>query len=315
MAPLVPNERFPVEKPAVLKASTPGSHPVIRAAWRIGVVLVIASAALFVPRSFIYPLPAIVALGLFAAGFVAYLVRHARFLGTLSRGERALRAGDLAGARAIVAPLVDRYPTFPPVQRLAGLILYPSGDPLSAATMLEAAAKSARDRDLVVTLVAAYAALNKAGDARRAAALRPNDPDVNLALAWAELVALGGDRARGAALAAELPSDTPARAAMAAALQAIAAAHRHEADAVRARLRDAEDRYIFLEGDERAFLGYLGGVALRDLGALDDARTTFTLAMAAAPDTIGEALARRERTHIPSGSGAPSSSSAQPSSD
>ena len=26
----MPNERFPVEKPAVLKASTPGSHPVIR---------------------------------------------------------------------------------------------------------------------------------------------------------------------------------------------------------------------------------------------------------------------------------------------
>jgi hypothetical protein len=136
-----------------------------------------------------------------------------------------------------------------------------------------------------------------------------------LALAWAELVALGGDRARGAALAAELPSDTPARAAMAAALQAIAAAHGHDAGAVRARLRDAEDRYIFLAGDERAFLGYLGGVALRELGALDDARTTFTIAMAAAPDTIGEALARRERTHIPSGSDSPSSSSAQPSSD
>jgi tetratricopeptide (TPR) repeat protein len=315
MAPFVPNEPFPVEKPAVLKASTPGSHPVIRAAWRIGFVLLIASAALFVPRSFIYPLPAILALGLFAVGFAAYLVRHARFLGTLSRGERALRAGDLVGARAIVAPLVDRYPTFPPVQRLAGLILYPSGDPLSAATLLEAAAKSTRDRDLVVTLVAAYAALNKAGDARRAATLRPNDPDVTLALAWAELVALGGDRARGEALAAELSFDTPARAAMAAALQAIAAAHRNEADAVRARLRDAEDRYIFLEADERAFLGYLGGVALRDLGALDEARTTFTRAMAAAPDTIGEALARRERTHIPSGSGAPSSSSAQPSSD
>jgi len=195
------------------------------------------------------------------------------------------------------------------------LILYPSGDPLSAATMLEAAAKSARDRDLVVTLVAAYAALNKAGDARRAAALRPADPDVGLALAWAERVALGGHRVRGAELAAGLASDTPPRAAMAAALQAIAAAYRGDADAVRARLRDAQDRYIFLGDDERAFLGYLGGVALRELGALEDARTTFTLAMAAAPDTIGEALARRERTHLPSGSGAPSSSSAQPSSD
>jgi hypothetical protein len=311
----MPNERFPVEKPAVLKASTPGGHPVIRAVWRIALVLLFASVALFALRSFIYPFPAILAAALFVGGLAAYLVRHARFLGRLSRGERALRAGDLGLARAIVAPLVDRYPTFPPVQRLAGLILYPSGDPLSAATMLEAAAKRSRDRDLVVTLVAAYAALNKVGDARRAAALRPSDPDVVLALAWAELVALGGDRARGADLAAALSSDTPARAAMAAALQAIAAAHRSDADAVRARLRDAEDRYIFLGDDERAFLGYLGGVALRELGALDDARTTFTLAMAAAPDTIGEALARRERTHMPSGSGAPSSSSAQPSSD
>ncbi|HEY8861443.1 MAG TPA: hypothetical protein VIN37_05035 [Candidatus Limnocylindria bacterium] len=304
-----------MEKPAVLKASTPGAHPVIRAVWRMALVLLFASVALFALRSFIYPLPAILAATLFVGGLAAYLVRHARFLGTLSRGERALRAGDLGLARAIVAPLVDRYPTFPPVQRLAGLILYPSGDPLSAATMLEAAAKSARDRDLVVTLVAAYAALNKAGDARRAAALRPSDPDVGLALAWAELVALGGDRARGAELAAGLSSDTPARAAMAAALRAIAAAHGGDADAVRARLRDAEDRYIFLGDDERAFLGYLGGVALRELGALDDARTTFTLAMATAPDTIGEALARRERTHMPSGSEAPSSRSAQPSSD
>jgi tetratricopeptide (TPR) repeat protein len=315
MASGMPNERFPVEKPDVLKASTPGSHPIIRALWRIGFVVLLGSALLFAFRSFIYPFAAILALAIFAAGLAPYLIRHVRFLGRLSRGEQALRAGDLAQARAIVAPLVDRYPTFPPVQRLAGLILYPSGDPLSAATMLEAAARSSRDRDLVVTLVAAYAALNKAGDARRAAGLRPDDPDVGLALAWAELVALGGDRARGEALAGTLRSDTPARAAMAAALQAIAAAHRGDADAVRARLRDAEDRYIFLADDERAFLGYLGGVALRELGAIDDARTTFTLAMAAAPDTIGEALARRERTHMPSGSGASSSRSAQPSSD
>jgi len=304
-----------VEKPAVLKASTPGSHPVIRAVWLAAFVLLLVAVGLFALRAFSYPMVALIAAGWFAAGLVAYVIRHVRFLGTLARGEGALRAGDLAGARAIVAPLVDRYPAFPPVQRLAGLILYPSGDPLSAAALLEAAAKSTRDRDVVVTLVAAYAALNKAGDARRAAALRPNDPDVGLALAWAELVALGGDRARGAALAAALTSDSPSRAAMAATLQAIAAAHRHDADAVRARLRDAEDRYVLLADDERAFLGYLGGVALRELGALEDARTTFTLAMEAAPDTIGEALARRERSHIPSGSDAPSSSSDQPSSD
>jgi hypothetical protein len=304
-----------VEKPAVLKASTPGSHPLIRLVWLVGYALVLGAVGLMVLGAPAFRIVAIVAAGLFAAGIVAYLIRHASYLGTLSRGARALRAGDLATARKIVAPLVDRYPAFWPVQRLAGLILYPSGDPLSTATLLESAAKHAHDRELVVTLVAAYAALNKAGDARRAAAMRPSDPDVALALAWAELVALGGDRARGAALAAALPSDSPSRAAMAATLQAIVAAHRHDADAVRVRLAEAEDRYVVLADDERAFVGYLGGVALRELGAVDDARATFTLAMDAAPDTIGEALARRERTHLPSGSGSPASSSDQPSSD
>jgi tetratricopeptide (TPR) repeat protein len=304
-----------VEKPAVLKASTPGSHPAIRAAWVAAIVLLLAAAILFVLRSFLYPAAAIGALGLLLGGLVAYVLRHARFLDRLARAERALRAGDLVAARAVVAPLLDRYPTFPAVQRMAGLVLYPSGDPLSAATLLESAVRTMRDRDLVVTLVAAYAALSKAGGARRAAAMRPGDPDVRLALAWAELVALGGDRARGAELAGTAGAESPARAAMAAALQAIAAAQRGDAASVRERLRDAEDRYIFLEPDERAFLGYLGGVALRELGALDDARATFTIAMEAAPDTIGEALARRERSHMPSGSGSPSSESAQPSSD
>lgn len=310
----MPFEAFPVEKPAVLKASRPGSHPLIKAVWLLGYVLLLAGVGLMVAGADpTFRIVALIAAACFGAGVVAYVIRHARFLGTLSRGERALRAGDLAAARAVVAPLMDRYPAFPPVQRLAGLILYPSGDPLSAATLLEAAAKSGHDRDIVVTLVAAYAALNKAGDARRAAALRPTDPDVVLALAWAELVALGGDRGRGAELATALRSDTPSRAAMAATLEAISAANRRDADQVRARLRDAEDRYVLLEPDERAFLGYLGGVALRELGAVEDARATFTLAMDAAPDTIGEALARRERSHLPSGSA--SSSSDQPSAD
>ncbi len=302
-----------MEKPVVLKPSTPGSHPVIRAVWLAAVVLLLAAVAMLAVGWPGYALVAAFAAVCFAGGLVAYLVRHARFLGTLARAEQALGRGDLATARAIAAPLVDRYPGFPPVQRVAGLVLYPSGDPLSAATLLESASRSMTDRDVVVTLVAAYAALNKAGDARRAAALRPGDPDVALALAWAELVALGGDRARGAALAAALPVDTSPRAAMTATLQAVAAAHRGDEAAVRERLREAEDRYILLEDDERAFLGYLGGVALYLLGAREDARTTFTLAMAAAPGTIGEALARRERTHIPSGSAA--SSPDQPSSD
>ncbi|MHB8632054.1 MAG: tetratricopeptide repeat protein, partial [Candidatus Limnocylindria bacterium] len=308
-------ERFPVEKPTVLKASTPGSHPVIRGVWLAALVLLLAAAVLFALGSFAYPAVALVGAGWLVAGLIAYLIRHARFLAIVDRGERALRAGDIATARTVAAPLVDRYPAFPPVQRLAGLILYPSGDPLSAATLLEAASKSLRDRDVVVTLVAAYAALNKAGDARRVAVLRPDDPDVLLALTWAELVALGGDRARGAELAATLPSDTPPRAAMAATLQAVAAAYRGDADAVRSRLREADDRYVLLADDEQAFLGYLGGVALRELGAVEDARTTFTLAVDVAPDTIGEALARRERAHLPSEAGPPSSSSDQPSSD
>ena len=296
----------------MLKASTPGSHPVIRAVWLAGFLLVIGAAALFVLRSSAYTALAVLAAACLVLGLIAYVVRHVRFLGTLARGESALQAGDLGAARAIAAPLVDRYPAFPPVQRLAGLVLYPSGDPLSAATLLESAARAMRDREVTVTLVAAYAALNKAGDARRAAAALPEEPDVRLALAWAELVALGGDRARGAALAAHLPTDSPARAAMAATLQAIAAAQRGDTGAVRSRLRDAEDRYILLAPDERAFLGYLGGVALREAGAIADARATFTLAMESAPETIGEALARRERSHLSSGD---SSSSDQPSAD
>ena len=303
-----------MEKPAVLKASTPGGHPVIRAVWLGGFFLLAVAGLMFEVGAFSYPIPAVVGAGWIVAGLVAYGARHARFLGTLARAERALRSGDLAATRALVAPLVDRSPTLPAVRRLAGLVLYASGDPLSAAAMLEGAARVTPDSDVVVTLTASYAALNKAGDARRAAALRPDDPDVRLALAWAELVALGGDRARGAALARALPSDTPARASMAATLQAIAAAEGHDATTVRARLRDAEDRYVLLAADERAFLGYLGGVALREIGALDDARATFTLAMEAAPETIGEALARRERSHMPSGSGSASGSD-QPSSD
>src|SRR2546423_14381168 len=105
------NERFPVEKPSVLKPSGPGRHPLIRAVWLVGYGLLLVALAFRVagvePWSAII---AVVAAASFAAGIAAYVIRHARFLGTLSRGERALRAGDLAGARTLVAPLVDRYP-------------------------------------------------------------------------------------------------------------------------------------------------------------------------------------------------------------
>src|SRR5438874_5321012 len=181
----MPKERFAVEKPAVLKASTPGSHPLIRAVWLAAFALLLAAVALRALGAFAYPAVALIAAGWFVAGMIAYAIRHVRFLDTLSRGERALRAGDLAAARAAVAPLVDRYPVFPPVQRLAGLILYPSGDPLSAAAMLEAAARSTADRDLVVTLVASYVALIKDGDARRGVWLRQGDRGLRLCLAMA----------------------------------------------------------------------------------------------------------------------------------
>ncbi len=49
---------------------------------------------------------------------------------------------------------------------------------------------------------------------------------------------------------------------------------------------------------ERAFIGYLEGVALRELGRIADAAGAFEAAMAAAPNTIGEALARRELANL-----------------
>lgn len=58
--------------------------------------------------------------------------------------------------------------------------------------------------------------------------------------------------------------------------------------------KDRED----LAGYERAFLGYLEGVALRERGAMDEARRAFERAMDEAPGTIGEALARRERANL-----------------
>lgn len=285
----------------MLRPSTPGGHRVIGAAWLAATALVLLGAVLYALRIAAAAPMAVLAAALFASGTLGYAVRHARFVRSLGQADTALAGGDLGAARDILAPLLDRFPGLPAVARASGRLLYAAGDPLSAATLLERAARSFRhDRELAVTLVASYAALNKAGDARRAAELLPGDPDVRLALAWAELVALGGDRLRGAALAAGLPGNTPARAAMAAVLRAVAAAQRGDAAAVRTELRAAADREADLSRAERAFLGYLGGVALRDAGATRDARETFSAAMEVAPGTIGEALARRERSHLPS---------------
>ena len=85
---------------------------------------------------------------------------------------------------------------------------------------------------------------------------------------------------------------------MVAALVAIAAAQHGDREGARAALAAAERQFAALEPADRAFIGYLGGVALGEAGANEDAIRTLDLAMTAAPDTIGEALARRERSRL-----------------
>jgi hypothetical protein len=220
------------------------------------------------------------------------------------RARRLLDAGEMEAARTLVAPLLGRFGTVTLVRKIAAEILYASGDPLSAASLFEQAAKRLPgDRAVVVGLVASYAALNRAGDARRSAALRPEHVDVRLALAWSELVALGGDPDRGAALVAEIAKDpdlarSPERVAMHHALEAIVAARSGDRDGVRARLRAGEVSAAKLRAGDRAFLGYLAGVAFREAGLVNDARATFGLAMDDSPESIGAALARRERANL-----------------
>ncbi|MGH2471105.1 MAG: tetratricopeptide repeat protein [Candidatus Limnocylindria bacterium] len=203
-----------------------------------------------------------------------------------------------------MAPLLARFGTITFVRKLAAEVLYASGDPLSAASLFEQAAKRLpHDRAIAVGLVASYAALNRAGDARRSSALLPDHIDARLALAWSELVALGGDRERGSALVAEIAKDpertrSAERVAMHHALEAIVSARAGDRDAVRAKLRGAEKDSAKLRPGDRAFLSYLGGVALREAGLTDDARATFALAMDASPESIGAALARRERANL-----------------
>jgi hypothetical protein len=85
---------------------------------------------------------------------------------------------------------------------------------------------------------------------------------------------------------------------MAAALAAVAAAHRVDVAAADAALRDLARARDALPPFERAFIGYLEGVALRELGREQDAMSAFASAMDAAPGTIGEALARRELANL-----------------
>src|SRR5437667_4076403 len=106
----MPIERFPVEKPAVLKASTPGGHPIIRAVWLGAFILLVLAALLFEIGAVSYPIPAVTAVAWLVAALVAYGVRHARFLGTLAGGQCSLRSGDLPTAPPVIPPRLARFP-------------------------------------------------------------------------------------------------------------------------------------------------------------------------------------------------------------
>lgn len=305
-----------VHQDRAVRPRTPGAHPLIRSAWIAALCLFGVAAGLGVFAHALRPagVVAAAAVALLVGGYVAYLARHLSFEREIRRAEAALAAADLEGARAILSPLLERYPQLALVQRAAGRTLYALGDPLSSASLLERAARSFRDDAAVAaTLVASYAALDRGGDARRASALAPRQVDVRLALAWSELVALGGDLAAGTAIVRELREradvrESGARAAMAAALGATASAHSGDARAADAALVEVDRARDALPAYERAFIGYLEGVALRELGRTSGAVTAFERAMAAAPGTIGEALARRERANLLARLAAPATS-------
>jgi hypothetical protein len=243
-----------------------------------------------------------------AAVIVGWFVRYQLRLGdvteTMLDAEEALDAGEVERARALMAPLLARYPGLALVQEVAADVLYAGGDPLSAASLWEKSMKALGAPRVAPRLVAAYTALNRAGDARRVAALVPGDPLARMTLAWCELAAIGGDPERGRALVAELAADagvreTPSGDAMTHALDAIAAARAGETARMRDALAHAQTRASELAPHDRAFIGYLGGIALREAGSPEDARATWTMALDAAPESIGAALARRERSHLP----------------
>jgi tetratricopeptide (TPR) repeat protein len=246
--------------------------------------------------------------GLIALALLAWFARNqmrfSRVTETLIEAEEALDRGEVEHARELTAPILAKYPQLAIVQDVAADVLYANGDPLSAASLYERAMKKLGPGRVAPKLVAAYAALNRAGDARRVAAMAPDDPMTRLALTWSELAAVGGDREKGRTLADGIARDTelrstPAGDAMACVLEAIASARAGETGRARAALDRASVQRPKLAAHDRAFVGYLGGIALLEMGARADARETWTMAMDAAPETIGAALARRERSHLP----------------
>jgi tetratricopeptide (TPR) repeat protein len=291
-----------VDKPAVLRAVTPGGHPAITGLWLLGLGSAVAAFVAAIVGSYAAAAVLLVAaVVLLVAGSVGYQVRLRRFSATLLAAEEALDAGDVKAARELMAPLLARFHTFPLVQEVAADVLYAAGDPLSAASLWESAMKRLGPSRVAPRLVAAYAALNRGGDARRVAALVPEDRLASLALSWSELVATGGDRDRGVALADSLVGDVEQSenatvAAMTAAVAAIADARRGDRTGMQMKLEAM--RRANATANDAAFLHYLAGVALREVGDIDDARREFSEAVDGSPETIGGALARRERAHL-----------------
>lgn len=252
--------------------------------------------------------PIAVTVVLIVVALAVWLIRYQfglqRVTADLVAAEEALDSGDVERARALTAPLLDRFPRLAIVQEVAADVLYAGGDPLSAASLWERAQKKLGAARVAPRLVAAYAALNRAGDARRVAAAVPNDTVARITLAWSELVAVGGDHDKGRRLAEELERDmtvrgTPSGEAMVSALIAITAARAGELVRMRDALKRVDARGDELSAHDRAFVGYLVGVAQREAGAITVARDTWTAAMDVAPESIGAALARRERSHLP----------------
>ncbi|HKW77544.1 MAG TPA: hypothetical protein VJQ09_00515, partial [Candidatus Limnocylindria bacterium] len=109
------------------------------------------------------------------AWIVWYQLRLRAVTERLIDAEEALDRGEVERARSVVSPILARYPQLAVVQDVAADVLYASGDPLSAASLYERAMKRLGPARVAPKLVAAYAALNRAGDARRVAALAPDD--------------------------------------------------------------------------------------------------------------------------------------------
>jgi Flp pilus assembly protein TadD len=91
-------------------------------------------------------------------------------------------------------------------------------------------------------------------------------------------------------------SENATVAAMTAAIAAIADARRGDRTGMRTKLEAM--RRAKPTPNDAAFLHYLAGVALREVGDIDAARREFSEAIEGSPETIGGALARRERSHL-----------------